>query len=102
MDWARGERGHLASPGADVRPIHVAQRVRGLVLRGGSWNHNARNLRVSNRNNHQPDEQNSNIGFRCVREEERGRSMVPEATEFRRAKPGAGGSHRTEQRPPAR
>ena len=34
------------------------------VLRGGSWNNNARNCRVSNRNYNQPDNRNNNIGFR--------------------------------------
>ena len=33
------------------------------VLRGGSWNNNARNLRASNRN----DNRNNNIGFRLCR-----------------------------------
>lgn len=34
------------------------------VLRGGSWNNNARNCRVSNRNNNNPDNRNNNNGFR--------------------------------------
>ena len=37
------------------------------VLRGGSWNNNPRNLRVSNRNNNTPDNRNDNNGFRCAR-----------------------------------
>nr|MBP7463783.1 SUMF1/EgtB/PvdO family nonheme iron enzyme [Bacteroidales bacterium] len=37
------------------------------VLRGGSWNNNARNCRVSNRNNNSPDNRNNNNnGFRLV------------------------------------
>lgn len=36
------------------------------VLRGGSWNNNARNCRVSNRNNNSPDNRNNNNGFRVV------------------------------------
>ncbi|MEM6967300.1 MAG: hypothetical protein AAF573_21230 [Bacteroidota bacterium] len=34
--------------------------------RGGSWNNNARNCRVSNRNNNSPDNRNNNLGFRLV------------------------------------
>jgi hypothetical protein len=36
------------------------------VLRGGSWNNNARNCRVTNRNNNSPDNRNNNNGFRLV------------------------------------
>ncbi|NIO71887.1 MAG: SUMF1/EgtB/PvdO family nonheme iron enzyme [Anaerolineae bacterium] len=36
------------------------------VLRGGSWNNEARNARCSYRNNNDPDNYNDNIGFRCV------------------------------------
>jgi hypothetical protein len=36
------------------------------VNRGGSWNNNARNCRVSNRNNNTPDNRNNNLGFRLV------------------------------------
>lgn len=36
----------------------------GRVLRGGSWNNNQRNARVSVRNNNRPDNANNNIGFR--------------------------------------
>jgi len=34
------------------------------VLRGGSWNNNARNTRSANRNHNTPDNRNNNIGFR--------------------------------------
>jgi len=34
------------------------------VRRGGSWNNNASNLRVANRNDNDPDDSNNNIGFR--------------------------------------
>ncbi|MEI6150263.1 MAG: SUMF1/EgtB/PvdO family nonheme iron enzyme [bacterium] len=37
------------------------------VIRGGSWNNNANNCRVANRNNNWPDNRNNNIGFRAVR-----------------------------------
>jgi len=36
------------------------------VVRGGSWNNNAENCRVSNRNNNHPDNRNNNIGFRLA------------------------------------
>jgi formylglycine-generating enzyme required for sulfatase activity len=37
------------------------------VNRGGSWNNNAQNCRVSNRNNNDPTNRNNNIGFRLAR-----------------------------------
>ncbi|MBU4486445.1 MAG: SUMF1/EgtB/PvdO family nonheme iron enzyme [Candidatus Delongbacteria bacterium] len=37
------------------------------VLRGGSWNNNATNCRVANRNNNNPENSNNNNGFRVVR-----------------------------------
>ena len=49
------------------------------VLRGGSFNNNARNLRASNRNRNEPGNRNNNIGFRCVRDVERGRASVSAA-----------------------
>ena len=36
------------------------------TLRGGSWNNNQRNARVSYRNNNHPDNFNNNIGFRVI------------------------------------
>ena len=36
------------------------------VLRGGSWNNNQDNARVSNRNNNNPNNRNNNNGFRVV------------------------------------
>ena len=36
------------------------------VIRGGSWNNNARNLRSANRNNNPPSNRNNNVGFRLV------------------------------------
>ena len=37
------------------------------VKRGGSWNNNANNLQVGNRNNNNPNNENNNLGFRLVR-----------------------------------
>ena len=36
------------------------------VIRGGSWNNNARNCRSANRNNNWPDNRNINNGFRAA------------------------------------
>ncbi|MFK7844955.1 MAG: SUMF1/EgtB/PvdO family nonheme iron enzyme [Rhodothermales bacterium] len=36
------------------------------VIRGGSWNNNARNVRSSYRNNNDPENRNNNLGFRLV------------------------------------
>ncbi|MBD5359949.1 MAG: SUMF1/EgtB/PvdO family nonheme iron enzyme [Bacteroides sp.] len=35
-------------------------------MRGGSWNNNASNCRVANRNNNTPGNRNSNLGFRLA------------------------------------
>ena len=37
------------------------------VNRGGSWNNNAENCAVSNRNSNSPDNRNNKLGFRLVR-----------------------------------
>ena len=36
------------------------------MLRGGSWNNNARNCRSAYRNRNEPDNRNNNIGFRLA------------------------------------
>ncbi len=36
------------------------------MLRGGSWNNNPDNVRLSARNNNNPDNRNNNIGFRVL------------------------------------
>ncbi|RXK85136.1 hypothetical protein EST62_07590 [Chlorobaculum sp. 24CR] len=36
------------------------------VLRGGSWNNNARNCRSAYRDNDNPGNRNNNVGFRLV------------------------------------
>ena len=35
-------------------------------LRGGSWNNNPANTRVSYRNRNEPENRNNNIGLRCA------------------------------------
>ena len=37
------------------------------VIRGGSWNSNARNVRAANRNGNDPGNANDNLGFRLLR-----------------------------------
>lgn len=37
------------------------------VIRGGSWNSNARNVRAANRNANDPGNRNANLGFRVAR-----------------------------------
>lgn len=46
--------------------IRVFSKGSNRVNRGGSWNNEARNCRVSNRNNNTPDNRNNNLGFRLV------------------------------------
>ncbi|MCP3869357.1 MAG: SUMF1/EgtB/PvdO family nonheme iron enzyme [Gammaproteobacteria bacterium] len=41
------------------------------VIRGGSWNDNARNCRSACRNNNHPDNRNNNLGFRPARAHDR-------------------------------
>ena len=36
------------------------------VIRGGSWNNNARNVRAAYRNHNDPSNRNNNLGFRFV------------------------------------
>ena len=49
------------------------------MLRGGSFNNDTRNLRAANRNRNEPDNRNNNIGFRCVRDVERRRTIASAA-----------------------
>ena len=37
------------------------------VLRGGSWNNDARNVRAAYRNQNDPANRDNNVGFRCAR-----------------------------------
>jgi formylglycine-generating enzyme required for sulfatase activity len=47
------------------------------VNRGGSWNNNANNCRVANRNNNNPTNTNNNIGFRVARSSDLRGRMAP-------------------------
>lgn len=42
------------------------------VNRGGSWNNNADNCRVTNRNNNTANNRNNNIGFRIALSSQKG------------------------------
>jgi hypothetical protein len=48
-----------------IAPFAAAWGQAEKVLRGGSWNNNANNIRAANRNNN-PDNSNNNNGFRCA------------------------------------
>lgn len=52
--------------GAQTNPVG-ASGGSDRVIRGGSWNNNASNCRVTNRNNNEPDNRNNNVGFRLAR-----------------------------------
>ena len=44
----------------------IGSRGSNRVIRGGSWNNNAPELRSGNRNNWRPVNRNNNVGFRLV------------------------------------
>ena len=50
--------------GCSLQSAFRGRRPRSRVLRGGSFNNNAQNVRSANRNNNQPDNRNNNNGFR--------------------------------------
>ena len=52
--------GRLSSDG-------VGQQGTNRVIRGGSWNNNARNVRAAYRNANTPDNRDNNLGFRLAR-----------------------------------
>ena len=46
------------------------------MLRGGSWNNNARNCRSANRNNNDPGNRNNNAGFRLAAHDTAGKAGI--------------------------
>jgi len=52
------------------------------VIRGGSWNNNARNVRCAYRNQNSPEIRNNNLGFRLVRAHDLAWKGLPEQTGF--------------------
>jgi hypothetical protein len=65
--WVHGGRGRR---GKSLRQFwRINRRAVGpghKVLRGGSWNNKANNVRSANRNRNNPDNRNNNRGFRCA------------------------------------
>ena len=41
------------------------------VIRGGSWNNKAQNVRSAYRNRNEPSNRNNNLGFRCAGAQQR-------------------------------
>jgi hypothetical protein len=69
------------------------------VVRGGSWNNDARNVRAACRNHNDPANRNNNLGFRPARAHEQAGWPVPEQAGFP-AFPGHGrGLAKTRRRP---
>jgi formylglycine-generating enzyme required for sulfatase activity len=54
----------LDAVGGDQRGVN-------RVIRGGSWNSYARNVRAAYRNRNRPDIRNDNLGFRLARAQAR-------------------------------
>ncbi|MEM7478499.1 MAG: SUMF1/EgtB/PvdO family nonheme iron enzyme [Planctomycetota bacterium] len=50
------------------------------VIRGGSWNSNAQNVRAAYRNWNSPENRNNNLGFRCRTHKEPGRAPCEQMT----------------------
>jgi len=50
------------------------------VIRGGSWNSNARNVRAAYRNWNHPADRNDNLGLRLARAQERVGRPAPDQT----------------------
>ena len=48
------------------------------VIRGGSWNNHARNVRAANRNGNSPDIRNDNLGVRLSRAHQPASRPVPD------------------------
>ncbi len=57
-----------AGHGCETLPTGAShERGAKRVIRGGSWNDNARNCRAAYRNGNEPDDRNDNLGFRVSR-----------------------------------
>ena len=55
------------------------------MLRGGSWNNNAQNVRSAYRNHNDPGNRNDNIGFRCAQAQDRAGWLRFEQTQVQSA-----------------
>ena len=63
----------------------IAEQASARVVRGGSWNNHARNVRAAYRNENEPDNRNNNLGFRCLRIHARAVALLSEQAFFRSA-----------------
>ena len=63
----------------------MTEKASARVVRGGSWNNNARNVRAAYRNENEPDNRNNNLGFRCLRIHARAKGLLPEQVFFQSA-----------------
>lgn len=63
------------------------------VIRGGSWNSNAQNVRAAYRNRNHPSNRNDNLGFRLARAQIGPRGAVADPAIVRSARIAAGGEH---------
>ena len=62
-EWCWDWYGSISSETASAGPASGSNRCQ----RGGSWNNDANNAQVANRNNNNPNNRNNNYGFRVVR-----------------------------------
>ena len=60
----------------------MAKEATARVVRGGSWNNNARIVRAAYRNQNEPDNRNNNLGFRCLRIHARAAVLLSEQAFF--------------------
>jgi formylglycine-generating enzyme required for sulfatase activity len=58
-------RSRIHTPGGTV-PIAWSSNAAGRVIRGGSWNGGARDVRASDRRRVGPSSRNADLGFRCA------------------------------------
>jgi hypothetical protein len=77
----RGARLSTCEGGSDMAMRCNAGRTgSNRVIRGGSWNSNARNVHAANRNANAPDNRNDDLGFRLAREQEWAGRPAPDPT----------------------
>src|SRR5271165_6779329 len=93
-DWHDGYEG---APGDGSAWIDAPQRAAGRVIRGGSWNDGARDVRAACRLGGGPGNRNYGVGFRCARvqtsgatsEAEQGEAALASRASAERARPQA-------------
>jgi hypothetical protein len=80
----------MRSPPSTSSPTDAVTVGPKRVIRGGSWNSNAHNVRAANRNWNEPGNRNDNIGFRLARAQTWAGSPTPDPTVVP-SRPPAGG-----------